>query len=1038
MTQKRRLTSSGRGIAKLAVLAGLAGFVFPACSFALGLGSIKVHSALNEPLSAEIEFSSVTDKELKGLNASLATRAEFETAGVERLPYLASIKFTVARKLDGRHILQLNTEQQIDEPFLHLLLQVEWTGGRLVREYSALIDPPQQISAKPRDIEPPAIAPVTPAAPLPEMPTDFATVAPMDAATVAPATEQKSPVDTLPAADAPLQTQSSDSVPAPPGKTDENLFVAAPQPMEAQAPSPAAPESSTGTAAPDTLLGPAGADSKEADAALQTVQPLDDNVQRIEPLSSAAATETAAPRVSTAQAPAWSSVAEYTVRPGDTLWKITEGVRTDKQLTIEQAVLAVYKANRDAFFGNNVNNLRAGKILKIPERESVEDLAPAQARKEFRAQYDVWQEYKLKLASSGRTLKVPDAATPAEAAPVPRAEPAVKAPVAKKEEAPAKKPETATAPAKSPDELLKIVRSNLQDEKKKGTPEKKVADTESAKEAKERQALADRVTTLEETLVSRQIEAKDLAEKIGQVRAQLKKESRLIEIESQTLAQTTKPVPASIAEAPKKPKVEADAPRKAEPTKAEEKKEVPKAADAAKVEAPKKVAEAPKARKDETAKKAPVVPSAPPAEDKGFAGELLDNILGSDMLPLLLGGVVVASAGIAFLYMRRRRKSIAEFEESILTSESIGTDGAPSTTTDTAGQVVSAGDTSFLSDFSQGGMGNIHTDEVDPVAEAEVYLAYGRDETAEEILKDAVVKNPDRNELKIKLLEIYHQRNDIQAFETLAEELYAALAGRRDKNWEKVEEMGRKLNPENPMFRGGAPGAKAAATAAKPAFADTHRGTQPGSTSAAAKVAASGASAEADSSDSINFDFSGLGEEKPKAAGSASMDFDLGGGLDFASGQKEIPAAIDFNATIKTNAADLGMAKMEESPASSDLDSSTDRGMVDFDSGLAGTPANPESASASATSGGGIDFDFDLAASADTGGDAMVAEAPPDVAAEAGSSPQWDETATKLDLAKAYIDMGDAEGARSILDEVMAEGSEAQKKQAKELTAQLH
>jgi len=118
--------------------------LFPITSHALALGKLKVFSALNEPLNAEIEFTSATEKEFKGLTVSLASRADFDAAGVDRPPLLSQIKFIVAKRTDGRYFLELRTDQQLDEPFLHLLLQIEWPGGRLVREYTALIDPPYE------------------------------------------------------------------------------------------------------------------------------------------------------------------------------------------------------------------------------------------------------------------------------------------------------------------------------------------------------------------------------------------------------------------------------------------------------------------------------------------------------------------------------------------------------------------------------------------------------------------------------------------------------------------------------------------------------------------------------------------------------------------------------------------------------------------------------------------------------------------------------------------------------------------------------
>ena len=145
-------------------------FVFlPVTGHALGLGKLKVHSSLNQPLNAEIDFTSLTEAELKGLAVSLASRADFAAAGVERAAFLAQIKFSVNRAADGRYTLRFSTPTPIEEPFLHLLLQLDWSGGRLVREYTALIDPPFQIAAKAPAVEPPrAVAPAPTPAPEPK------------------------------------------------------------------------------------------------------------------------------------------------------------------------------------------------------------------------------------------------------------------------------------------------------------------------------------------------------------------------------------------------------------------------------------------------------------------------------------------------------------------------------------------------------------------------------------------------------------------------------------------------------------------------------------------------------------------------------------------------------------------------------------------------------------------------------------------------------------------------------------------------------
>ncbi len=970
--------------------------LFPVVGHALGLGKLKVLSALNEPLNAEVEFTSITEKELKGLNAGLAPRADFDTVGVERASYLSQIKFTVSKRLDGSYFLQLRTEQPMQEPFLHLLLQVEWPGGRLVHEYTALIDPPYRIAGKPSGIEAPHIsAPATPVAP----------PVPTAQAEVAPPTEAKPP-----------EAMPEEPKVAEAAATAE-VVPAEPAPMETPTPAPEA-VAAMEKPAEEKLLGPP---DTSASAEAGAPQPEAEFAPKVEPLAAAPREEVVAPPEQMAPAPATetpvaaeepsapaasqaapTSAPEYAVKKGDTLWQIASQVRGDKQISVEQVILALYRTNKDAFFGNNVNNLKAGKILKLPESEAIESVSAPVARKEFRAQYDVWQEYKLKLAGSSRAIKLTE--TDASVLAAAEAEATRLAADKTKETA---KPEKKTSPVDKgrQDELLKIVRSTIQSEK--GAPDKKVAETESAKDAgtRERQALADRAATLEESLESKRLENKELSEKIGMVRSQLKKESRLIELESQSLTQTqkkpaetkaaepvAKPVPAPVAKPVEQPKATEPVPEKA----------------AAAPPAP-----AP-AKAPEVVKKRVPPPPAPPKEEKDFLAGLLEAVQSDLLMPLLIGVVVLMSGGIALIYFRRRQKSIAEFEESILSADAISGD-QPVTTSDTTGHPPAAtatGDTSFLSDFSQGGMGNIHTDEVDPIAEADVYLAYGRDETAEEILKEAVVKHPERHELKLKLLEIYHTRNDVAAFETMAEELYAAQGGRSSKVWDKVEEMGRKLNPENPMFKGGAPKAPGSAPAkAAPAAPQ-------GSTAKAAPMAPAPVAGES----AGDFDFD-LGTPAPApAATETAFDLDLGetkpaakddGGIDFTGTMRIETAAAEDKSGLE--AMELG------APVDNSLDFDIGGKIEMPDEISMDEPATPNAAKWEPQTAAA---EFSL----ETAGVPAAGEA---------QSGQWDETATKLDLAKAYIDMGDAEGARSILQEVISEGNETQKKQAQELSSQI-
>ncbi len=487
-------------------------------------------------------------------------------------------------------------------------------------------------------------------------------------------------------------------------------------------------------------------------------------------------------------------------------------------------------------------------------------------------------------------------------------------------------------------------------------------------------------------------------------------------------------------------------------------------------------------------------------------------------------GVLVLVLGL--LMFLRRRQSIAEFEESILSGSALD---SYSETTDTA--ATSASDTSFLSDFGTAGMGTMQADEVDPLAEAEVYLAYGRDEQAEDVLKEAARRDPGRAEVKLKLLEIYKQRNDVKAFETIAEELYPAGDSGDREVWNQVAAMGRELSPGNPLFQEGAAGA------------DTG-GETPAHEPPPAAPAAGPASAAA-AADELNFDFDAPDQATGQTAaapastsgGSAAAgdDLDLDLDIDMTPDEPQRPAQAPAAAARDESVLDFGEEFLEQPAASvdpatqpfpapdeqTDLDRELERLAGERESAVAPAAASggAESAAGEETPSLGeppawekaepdagtldfptsdnsdIDFDLDLddnsiqqlsggdtpddasepqaaagqdndSLSVDTddtllefesenippeetwagpssdmapgsnGSDEAVAYAPEDDV-QSAAAPQYNEAETKLDLARAYLDMGDKVGARSIIDEVMREGDPAQRDQAAELASQL-
>ena len=170
------------------------------------------------------------------------------------------------------------------------------------------------------------------------------------------------------------------------------------------------------------------------------------------------------------------------------------------------------------------------------------------------------------------------------------------------------------------------------------------------------------------------------------------------------------------------------------------------------------------------------------------------------------GGIVALLA--ALLVIRRRRASQGEvpLELSGGAAQSFSGLTANSVFRSTGGQSVDTSHGPAQTDFSQAGPGSIDTDEVDPVAEADVYMAYGRDVQAEEILVEARQKDPTRYAIHLKLLEIYSNRKDLQQFETLATDLYGETNG-VGADWEKAAAMGLKLDPGNPLYGASAPAA---------------------------------------------------------------------------------------------------------------------------------------------------------------------------------------------------------------------------------------
>ena len=147
---------------KLASAVALITMAVSATVFALGLGDINTGSALNQAFEAEVELLSVDPAELDGVRVRLASPEDFERAGVERPFFLADLKFIPQLNAAGKTVIRVHSDKPIREPFLNFLVEVQWPKGKLVREYTVLLDPPTTLDRRPsRVARPQAAAPAS-------------------------------------------------------------------------------------------------------------------------------------------------------------------------------------------------------------------------------------------------------------------------------------------------------------------------------------------------------------------------------------------------------------------------------------------------------------------------------------------------------------------------------------------------------------------------------------------------------------------------------------------------------------------------------------------------------------------------------------------------------------------------------------------------------------------------------------------------------------------------------------------------------------
>ena len=332
------------------------------CVSAMGLGQLQVKSGLNQPLVAEIPIISATPSELDQLDVRLASPEAFARIGLgEPGELTANLQFSVGENSRGQPVIRVTTPGRFSEPVLNFLIEAEWGKGTVTREYTALIDPPYIAPAVIQPMLTPAIAAAPAAAP----------VAPPVAPPVAVA---PTPVQPEPE---PVQAPPPVAAPEPVAVAPTPIVEAAPP---APAPRPAAPAP---TPAPPKPAAP-------------PAQPI------------------AAPAPKPAPA---ATPGEYgPVRSGQTLWKIADSVRPDAGVSVNQMMVALLRANPEAFAQDNVNLLKRGSVLRIPGQEEVSRLSAADAAALVSQQASAWRSPHKPVPQPAETTPTQNIA-PAAAAP---------------------------------------------------------------------------------------------------------------------------------------------------------------------------------------------------------------------------------------------------------------------------------------------------------------------------------------------------------------------------------------------------------------------------------------------------------------------------------------------------------------------------------------------------------------------------------------------------------------------------------------------
>lgn len=764
---------------------------YPLSSFALGLGEIEVSSFLNQPLKAEIEVISPRPGEVDDLLVSLASRDAFEKAGLERPSDLSKLRFKVIKAEDGLSAtIQISTKTPVKEPFLNFLVEADWAKGRLLREFTVLLDPPyfsQQAA--------PAIT-----------------------------TEQPQPVAQ------PLQAEPAPITEQPQPVVEESMAQAETEPFEPESQPIALTEEPTSTEAEESI-----------------------------------------PYVEDNAFLAQDDASEIVVQKGDTLWGIASQFKDDDH-SMAQVMMAMQSMNPDAFTNENINNLKVGAVLRVPDQISLDSFSRQEAYAQVLEQNGLWDDYvarKTGVVEAGSpvatdeqstveegdsqlTLVTPDDGV-SESASLQNDENSENAGQIRKqlalaeEELEASRIENDDLKSRIADlelqlnkfeELQKLVQieddsmAQLQDNvtAEDSTETSEVMSTDEVMPSEEMQEVIEEVAEEQPTevmieaadeMMSEQADAQIEESSTDQLTEEMSEDEMSEGEMSEEMTSETEEIASEGTEEAALPSAE----------------EIVESGDQMETE-------------EESALPAPVIVTEAPVTD--MEGGVLDMVPSAgDLLkdPVLLGGIgAILALLLGFIFFKRRKtdddSSGITLEEPtdlidddqtpihVPTAEDaadaveekaediLGDTGVMDTeqhmadklTVDSEQEAAESpipeeaedefGKTAVLSASEMPSADEQVAQEQDDVLnEVDVYLAYGLYDNAQDLLKESLQSSPERADYRAKLLDTYFATKNADGFVNEAQAL-KSLGAAADRFWDRVQIMGFELAPDNELFAG--------------------------------------------------------------------------------------------------------------------------------------------------------------------------------------------------------------------------------------------